>query len=154
MSIVNFNDTTPAAPGGVLNIKFLSDASGNISAYDPVGTWQNWTPSYSTGSAMTVSLITLNDAQYLRMGPLVFFKVSTQVSLGGTAANLVAISLPVAMVGFNVLATAAINDGAAVNPGFGQVVTPNGLQIFRPNLVNYAVPGTYTLTAAGFYRCV
>lgn len=32
MSTVNFNDTTPAPPTGLTNIKWQSDASGNISA--------------------------------------------------------------------------------------------------------------------------
>jgi len=33
MSIVNFNSTTPAAPGGNTNVVFQSDSSGNVSAY-------------------------------------------------------------------------------------------------------------------------
>jgi hypothetical protein len=39
MPLVNFNDTTPAAPTGGVNVKFLSDASSNMSAYVPAGTY-------------------------------------------------------------------------------------------------------------------
>jgi len=33
---VNFNDTTPAAPSGYINVKWQSDTSNNASAYLPV----------------------------------------------------------------------------------------------------------------------
>jgi hypothetical protein len=38
MSTVNYSDTTPPAPAGGSNVKFQSDANGNISAYVPTGT--------------------------------------------------------------------------------------------------------------------
>lgn len=31
----NFNDTTPAAPAGHINVKFQTDGAGNVSAYVP-----------------------------------------------------------------------------------------------------------------------
>jgi hypothetical protein len=109
MSTVNFNDTAPAAPTGTVNIKFLSDASGNISAYDPVGSWQNWTPTLSTAGNITGTLKTITDAQYLRAGPVVYVKFRGTITLGGGLTNgYLSLTLPTAVVGSVCIATGVI----------------------------------------------
>ena len=60
MSVVNFNDTTPAAAGGFSNVHWQSDASGNISAnISPVQTITAITADYT---------VTLNDTFVVAQG--------------------------------------------------------------------------------------
>jgi lysophospholipase L1-like esterase len=61
--------------------------------------WLNYTPTITAGGSMTVSGVTIMDAQYCRLGPIIFFKVYASFSLGGTAHSAVFVTLPVAQVG-------------------------------------------------------
>ena len=155
MSTVNLNDTVPAAPANFNNLKWQSDASGNISAYDPGGTWTSWTPTVGGGS-MTATTKTLNDAQYLRSGPVVFFKLNIEVNLSGTAGGNITASLPIPPVGYSsaVSCELIITAGTGSNgwfPGYGAV--SGAIQMSQAGGGNFPVPSSYLLQVAGFYRC-
>src|SRR6266850_2396962 len=61
----NFNDTTPAAPAGGLNVKWQTDGAGNDSAYYTAGTSGGVsvkTADYSVVAGDTGKLIQMNSA--------------------------------------------------------------------------------------------
>jgi hypothetical protein len=111
MSTVNFNDTTPAALAGSLNVRWQSDASGNISANVPVG-WTNYTPGVVGGGSMTVASSNVIYARWAQIGYILHVNVEWQGTFGGTAAPSMTISLP------------APFSGPGTIPGTGHVVGP------------------------------
>jgi len=54
----------------------------------------NWTPAVSGGGSMIASGVVVNDATYIRVGPLVHFELSITFQLTGAASTLIAVSLP------------------------------------------------------------
>lgn len=100
MSTVNFNDTTPAAPAdGSANVRWQSDASGNVSANFTPGARTSYTPTITPQSAMTISGVSASYAYYIRMGPIVFVNAQVAFTAAGTLENYVNLSLPIAPVG-------------------------------------------------------
>ena len=156
MSTVNYNDTVPAAPANYNNIKWQSDASGNISAYDPGGTWQTWTPTIGASGAMTVSGITITQAIYLRMGSLLFLQLQVQFTLGGTADTNVTVTTP-AVSG----ASSAQYLGADIirsGDGFWNFATAilpasSSTMTVRQTNANILPLGATQIAVFGMYRC-
>lgn len=152
----NLNDTTPSAPANYNNLKWQSDASGNISAYDPGGTWTTWTPTITASASMTVSGVSITTAKYIRLGPLMLFLLSFQVTFGGSPSSYAYASVPQAAtdgVGYQLSAS------FTAGPGWNQLC-PCYLQ--SPNLVfvapgstatNFQLGVSYTFFAMGHYQC-
>jgi hypothetical protein len=61
--------------------------------------WNNWTPTVTAGGSMTVSSLVINDAQYIVVGAVCFFKLFLAFTLGGTASFEVDVVLPLISVG-------------------------------------------------------
>lgn len=156
MSTVNFNDTTPSAPTNYTNLKWQSDASGNISAYDPVGSWTTYTPTFNSypNNTMTFGTPTITYAEYMRLGPAVVFTVTVSVTLGGTMESQVRIALPVATVTNNDVRKVAADAFPAVTGTTAPLrayAQGGWLWLIPPNNANWAA-GTYNLSASGTYR--
>lgn len=154
MSTVNFNDTTPAAPTNFNNLKWQSDLSGNISAYDPGGTWQTWTPTFNYQS-MTGSALTVRFARFNRQGAIGYVQMNFQVTLGGTAASFFnCTGLPVDPVEINLQAVpAGYGAGAStIAPcgGYVQSISSAGTVTF--SLATNFVLGTYVFILGGSFR--
>jgi hypothetical protein len=156
MSVVNYNDTTPAAPAtGVVNIKWQSDASGNISAYSPIGNYQTWTPPVSGSGAMTVSISSLIAAQYLREGPILHMNLSLNLTLGGTLGSVVFIGIPVALFGPQVGFPCLLSSGSNfTGPALATFVNSSTLQVvqaaaanFPAGVMNFIITASYRVAA-------
>lgn len=54
---INFSNTTPAAPGGNVNVSWQNDGSGNLSAYIPngAGGTVKYTTSWTSQTSVTVT---------------------------------------------------------------------------------------------------
>lgn len=154
MSTVNFNDSTPGAPAGWTNLRFLSDTSGNIAAYDPVGSWLTWTPTYSASGSMTVTQTTLYTCMYLRHGPIVFLQFWATLTIGGTVSNIVNISLPIANTANLQVVPASVGPGGNFQVGFARL-NPNAsiAAVYIAGNANYAL-GQSDFTFNGAYRVV
>lgn len=157
MSTVNYNDTVPAAPANYNNIKWQSDASGNISAYDPGGTWTSYTPSFTPLASMTASSVTAT-GEYARVGSICYFTFNCTATLGGTATNRVDVGLPASLplVGSNNFMASialAVGGGSYVSSmGYVQSAAPTVFSVFVNSGVPYTLGGMNVLVS-GFYRC-
>lgn len=127
---------------------------------DPAGTltnlipaWANYTPTISGGGSMTVSGVTITDAQYVRLGPLVFFKLHFSCTFGGTLSNSVSASAPVALVGdgSKVDAEGALTSGTP-EPIEGHADATLGFELVNAGAANFTA-ANYTFLVSGFYRC-
>ncbi len=117
--------------------------------------WLNWTPTYAGSGSMSVALNSLLDAQYLRIGPLCFFKLLFVLNLSGGPSNFVTVSLPVSVVGPTSTVTVSIGPGGLnYAPAYGQVASgASTLYIYNSGFSNFAVvPGSYAFIVEGFYR--
>jgi hypothetical protein len=117
--------------------------------------WLSWTPTVTASGAMTVSALTVTDAQYLRIGPLVMFKVFVVCTLGGTASNQMLVTVPVTTAGQNSVITASINVGGGANwfAAWGYTDTSdNQFHVLQTGGGNYTL-GSTSLLLEGFYRC-
>jgi hypothetical protein len=115
--------------------------------------WLSWTPTITGWSLMTISGLTINDAQYIRLGPFVFFKLWFQCTLGGTASNQIFVSVPVNLAGILSFIPCTIKQSGGYSPAW-MYVDPSGqlIKVLLPNEVNFALGAVYVL-ASGFYRC-
>lgn len=153
MSTVNYNDTAPAPPTGMTNIKWQSDASGNISAYDPGQGWQAWTPTVSPQGGMTISGVTITYARYLRIGSLVFFQFRIAGTIAGTLSNVIFVSLP------PITPVAPAAQLGLCQPFQGTLAAVGAASITATEIQCNAssgnfVVGSLTLFSSGFYGCV
>ena len=156
MSTVNFNDTVPAPPANFSNLKWQSDTSGNISAYDPGGTWTNWTPTVTpVGGSMALSATTLADAQYLRVGALVFVKIAYNFTVSGSGGTLIQFTLPLPVAGsYSMISGMYYSTPTAAYgmPTCGNVNNTSNFIGLTPNAANFTA-GAYLCAITGFYRC-
>jgi hypothetical protein len=123
----------------------LSDVASSASALSNLlGGWQTWTPVITADTGMTVSAVTITTAEYVILGPLVHFNLSVSLTLGGTAALSVFVTLP----------TLPVNSSTAfaISP---RSVSVNQNMVGRSDSVNYSLfrpsPSTnWTLGAQSF----
>jgi len=151
-SFTNPTLTNPSASGGTFTNPTLA---GTVTVSSPasliVGSnWQSWTPAVTCSGSMTASALTVNDAQYLRLGPWCDFKLYVQVTLGGTASSQVLVSLPYALVGQSNACAGYYNQGAWNAPGFC-LTSGSTVVSLLPNAANFAL-GTLYLMISGRYR--
>lgn len=119
--------------------------------------WLNWTPTVTAWQSMTVSNVSFINAQYLRIGPIVFWHLLAQMTLGGTASNQIFLTSPVPIVGQSQKFTISNNflDGSGWQEGWGYMDPSGSLFKFERNgEVNYPAPCTVQIFGSGFYRCV
>jgi hypothetical protein len=150
MSTVNYSDTTPAPPSGATNVKWQSDANGNVSAYSTtIGPWQTWAPAYG---GMTVAVATLALADWIRLGPVALFAFSVNISFSGTMATSFTISLPIPYAGADavVLANGLSQGGNTLTSRAN--LSGNIITVFIGS-GQFASGQTYTVRASGSYRC-
>ncbi len=116
--------------------------------------WVTWTPTLTPDAAMTLGAISFADAQYLRVGALLFFKLNCTFTVGGTPGTFVGISVPVPVVGapsglagiFTQTPTTAFMTAAVARSDLTYgVVLRCGQNLFTA--------GVYTVYISGFYRC-
>lgn len=119
--------------------------------------WSTWTPTITTNNAaMTITGVSVVDAQYFRVGPVLYFKVAFSFTLGGTMDFGVYCTLPVALVGnYSALAAAFIQSPAGANtamPAVARTDSNQGVVIRYGAALNF-VAGLYNVVISGFYRC-
>ena len=112
------------------------------------GNWQSWAPSVTGGGSMTVSVNSVNLAQYLRIGPIVHFELHCSITLGGTASNVVLFTLPAALaLGPGTLLRAALD--TTLQYTYFNSLTQIG--IIQQSQANYAL-GPHSVQCSGSYR--
>jgi hypothetical protein len=119
--------------------------------------WLSWTPTVTASGSMTITGLTITDAQYLRIGPLVFVKVFLAFTLGGTASNQIFISPPVTPLAGsqNSLMPSSVNLGGGTNwfAAWGFTDVAGGrFQVWLTGGGNYTL-GSANVLFEGFYRC-
>lgn len=123
-----------------------------------IGTgWLAWSATISGWNSMTVSGVTTQDAQYIRLGPFVYFKMQVQMTLGGTASNQIFISAPIAIAGNLSFSPCVVKQSAAGNtwsPAWAYLdPAGNLIKILLPGEGSFTLGTAYVLIS-GFYRCV
>jgi hypothetical protein len=157
MPLVNFNDTTPAAPSGAINVKFQSDASSNMSAYVPPTSWQTWTPTLSADTG-TFTLGSLYLNVYIQRGPNVYFQLRFSATTSSASAVFLYFTLPVTDVTPNnfaalppAIAETAVGAVAAFTLCPARIQNPGKVVIQLTGNANWPA-GSYTFAVSGFYR--
>lgn len=116
--------------------------------------WLTWTPGVSAWLSMTVSGLTILDAQYLRVGPICYFKINITMTLGGTASNQIFITAPIPVVGnLSFVPGVAKHGGSLWQSAWGFMdIGGNLLKVLLPNEGNFAL-GSAAAFLCGSYRC-
>jgi hypothetical protein len=133
-------------------------ASGSFTFSTPASiafgsNWVSWAPTLSCSGSMTISSATIVDAQYLRIGPVIYFKLTVNpFTLGGTASSTINATLPVSVAGPTSYGTGWIftNSGPWVTCLFN--VSGTQLSVTLSGLANMTL-GTGGVALEGFYRC-
>lgn len=151
MSTVNFSDTTPATGSQrSVNVKWQSDAAGNISASYSPGNWATFTPGVSVGTATVV--VTTATIDYLQIGSLMHINLNLNIAIsGGVPGNLLTVQLPVGpAAGFQTHMNAVINPGTGWQLAMGTISPGVGWTFQLPSLANFP-PGTIVVYGEAFY---
>lgn len=157
MAVINLNDVTPAPPARLVNVKFQSDASGNVSAYSPGGTWdETYVPVVTPLAPMTLPTLSSSVSSFARNGSLCTITTTIVGVFGGTPSNRVDVSLPTTtpMVGNRSFTSAAFITQAAQQVGFASISfnTPAVIQVQLPGLVNFTA-NNFSMLLTISYRC-
>jgi hypothetical protein len=120
------------------------------------GAWANWTPTITGSGSMTISAITINEAQFLLNTPYeLSFKLFFQCTLGGTANSNVFATPPIGALGIgqNTFVGSQINNGGVWANGFSFYDALSTGNVFAglANLSNLTL-GTFIALISGFYR--
>ena len=118
-----------------------------------VGAWASYTPTVTASGSMTVSGVSVSDAQYQYLNSAtVKFKVYMSMTLGGTASNFLNITLPVTFVGgtqvFSAVVLAAGASGFTPANAWGG---GSGVSFSQAGQVNFAL-GNINILVSGTYR--
>lgn len=116
--------------------------------------WTPWTPVMGSSGGMGISSVSIFDAQYLKEGTKISFKLYCSLTLAGSSSNQVRFSLPVPIVGMISSFQATIHPPASgTTPGWGYC-DPGGNvgRIMQAGEANYTL-GANDFLAQGFYRC-
>lgn len=152
--------TAPAARsalavGGLADSNAWSGVNNfSLAIAGALGGWLSWTPTIGASGAMTVSSVGIADAQYIQIGPIIYFKLwVSPFTLGGTANTIVTATLPIPQVG----ASSAIL--SYVVQGAGSLSLAVGYISGGTSTLNIALNGggnwtltTSTILCEGFYR--
>jgi hypothetical protein len=116
--------------------------------------WQTWTPAFAgagSGGPMTVTLASIQGANYLRIGPFVIVQFYSSVTLGGTPSNGVSVTLPVVSAGGVAQTLAGFSGGGVASQGR---INPNqaAVIVYSATGANFPVPSTMDVGFSGVYR--
>lgn len=119
------------------------------------GLWANWTPTVSGSGSMTVSSLSVTDAQFQQVGSLIYAKCLLSFTLGGTASNQLTVTLPTTAAGATAIFSTQVNPASSPGNWISAVGFVSGNQI----LVRISSQPNFTLGATGvgafgFYRSV
>jgi hypothetical protein len=160
---VYLNWDTTSGTGGVIfgngaqgNMANVSNAglgtfaglSSSAAVSGSFGGWILWTPALVPATGMTMSTPTSVTAKYIRIGPMVTFRLTFTTTIGGTLSNYFNINgIPVPEVSSIDSACVAIqtNNG----PMSAKI---NGYTITSTGYVNFAA-GSTTISLSGSYQC-
>ncbi len=138
--------------GQTLQVAGTVAVSGKVSG--ALGGWTTWTPTLSGSGSMTISSVTVVDAQYLTIGPITYFKLWVNpFTTGGTASTTVVVTLPLASVGMSSPCTFfTANATANFSVGVAYVASnSSNLNLFLNGQTNWGL-GTNQIFCEGFYR--
>lgn len=130
-----------------------------LNAFLALAETQNWTPALSAAGSMTVSSVTINGAYFLRQGPLVFFALEAQFTLGGSASNTVLISLPPGTMppnaawGFGASAQLLLPGASQFVVGVSWVDSASGIVVRQDGGANFPL-GAYQITVTGTFNSI
>lgn len=118
--------------------------------------WLSWTPAFSSAGGMTITPVSIQTSQYIRLGPFVFVQFHATVTTSGTAAADITMSLPVGAASAAPLQymSAFIAPGGAPTATMGRVNSgsaPSLFSIYHPGGGNYVL-GAHDIGVNGFYR--
>ena len=149
----------PVSASTPSNGQVLTNVGGQWGPWAPLFgvNWQNWTPTFSASGSMTVNSVTVSDAQYVQLGPCIFFKIYWQCVLAGSASFETFATLPVNPTGFTSIWVCQILPAGASQWSLGVGFTtpqgtPNNALRFRLNGGANFTLGTTFFSAEGFYR--
>ena len=117
-------------------------------------TIDTWSPTVTASGAMTVTSLSVNQAQYKRYGPFVHFHVSCTFTLGGTASTQVNVSVGLAGVTHNVncaFICSADENGTAITNARWRYDGTN-LIIFKAGGANWTLGANAAININGHYR--
>jgi len=116
--------------------------------------WLAWSPSITAFGSMTVASVSLTDVQYLRVGPWVFCKLYGSFTLGGTASNIVFLTLPVTVAGGISGVPYTLKQAGSTWAAHWGYVDPSGslLKLQVNGEGNFTLGSTQVLVSF-FYRC-
>jgi hypothetical protein len=117
--------------------------------------WISWSPSFSAGGSMTLSSIAINYAKYIRIGPLVYFRIYFGCTFGGAISSTFNISLPFisASDGGHTMVTGAYFQGAGWVPSSALVLDNDNHVSFNTPPGGALVGGGAFVSVSGFYSC-
>jgi hypothetical protein len=141
-----FNMTALTATRGI-----YTDGSKNLVS---TATLQTWSPTVAASGSMTVSSLTIDNADFWYQGPYIYFRFSAHFTLGGTASTEILIPAPVAGVADDTDSTwpaVATDNGTAVaDPRWNYDGT--NIRIFKPGVANNWTLNAITVHVQGAYR--
>ena len=114
--------------------------------------WQSWSPTVAASGSMTVSSVTVSEALYLRIGPIVYYKAYISLTTGGTASNQITISLPVAAIANAITSAGTAMVGPSYTSSISFIYPAGGvIQVLNSGLSNFGL-GNFVIQISGFYR--
>jgi len=156
VTVVNNCYVENAAPGTVVpaNTKFIE------SAITGTGSTETWTPTVTGNGGMTVTGVTIDVAEQWAVGILEFFVLGIRFTLGGTASDIINVSMGTATEGFEVTGNTnfvchAVNNSIVVADGaiWRPVPADPGRIIVVPaNMGNWVLGTGGLISMQGFYR--
>ncbi len=132
---------------------FGFDNTGNVNFVLPANitfgsNWTNWTPVLTPSGSMTMSTPTSVTAKYLRIGPMVFFRLSFTTTIGGTLNSVGYITLPISeLLGIYTPCQGSIQ--GIWNP-IGVLANGTSLTVVNPTAF---AAGSTTFNFSGTYQC-
>ena len=158
----NSSLSSPTITSATINSPTISNStlSGTVAVSAPASMtfgsgWISWTPVVTGNGSMTTSGAS-GSAEYIRIGPLVYYQIQYSVTLGGTLSNAVFFSLPVSSSAQSMISPAAGTISSPTytfNPAMMYVDSSTRVSCFYNGGTNYTA-ASYSFYAAGFYRCV
>jgi hypothetical protein len=126
-------------------------AAWSVVSFNP-GSWATFTPVVSASGSMTCSSTVINSAQWQLIGPSAYaWNFSITTTLGGTAALVVFVTLPLASLGTEIGLAAVNTPSASDSPGFSYATNNASLTCVLAPLQAYPL-GATTISASGVWR--
>jgi hypothetical protein len=133
--------------------KQLLQFNGTSGKWEPtanvVGAWTTWTsPVVTPGGSMTMSSVVFSQAQWFRIGGILYYVLGSSFVIGGTPSNTITVTLPVTAVGSTPVGSAIVLDGS-VGWYPANAIPGTGTILIRPpgNITS----GNFTATTTNFY---